>query len=113
MDFKDIIKIKQIENLNQIKSKNKLINMKSCYIMKKIFHNIQKRISLELVKYNINIQKRLNININNYKEFSELYSSIKLEVTSIQKKYGSFIDIKKEDKKYFYIYYNNKEGMEK
>ena len=112
MDFKDIIKIKQIENLNQIKSKNK-INMKSCYIMKKIFHNIQKRISLELVKYNINIQKRLNININNYKEFSELYSSIKLEVTSVRNKYESFIDIKKEDKKYFHIYYNNKEGMEK
>ena len=55
----------------------------------------------------------MNININNYKEFSELYSSIKLEVTPIQNKYGSFIDIKKEDKKYFHIYYNNKEGTEK
>ena len=47
MNSKDIIKAeKQIEKLNQIKSKNKLINIKSCYIMKKIFDIMPKRIYL-------------------------------------------------------------------
>ena len=115
MDSKDIINSKkQIEKLNTNKSKNKLIDIKSCYIMKKIFHNIQKRIYLVIIKYNINIQKRLNININNYKDFSELYSSIKLEIIPIQKKYGHFINIKEDDKKYFHIYFNdNKEEIKK
>ena len=59
---------------------------------------MNKKISLEIIKYNINIQKRLNININNYKHFSELYSSIKLEIIPIQNGYGSFINIKEKDK---------------
>ena len=61
MDSKDIIKTeKQIEKLNIIKSKNKFINIKSDYFIQKVFGIIQKRISLEIIKYNINIQKRLN-----------------------------------------------------
>ena len=116
MDSKDIINTeKEIEKLNLIKSKNKFINLKSDYFLKKLFDNIQKRISLKIIKCNINIQKRLNININNYKEFSELYSSIELEIIPIQNKYGSFINIKKEeDKKYFHIYFNdNKKEIKK
>ena len=93
MDSKDIINTeKEIEKLNKIKLKNKLINIKSKYIMKKIlFDNMQKRISLKIIKYNINIQKRLNININNYKDFSEKFSSIEIEIIPIQNKYGPFI----------------------
>ena len=115
MDSKDIINSKkQIEKLNTNKSKNKLSLIKNCYIMKKIFHNIQKRIYLVIIKYNINIQKRLNININNYKEFSELYSSIELEIIPIQNKYGPFIKIEEEDKAYFHIYFNDgKEEIKK
>ena len=92
MDSKDKIKTeKQIEKMNSIKLKNKLINIKSCYIMKKIFDIMPKRIYLEIVKYNINIQKRLNINIDNYKDFSEKYSSIELEIIPIQNKYGNLL----------------------
>ena len=98
MDSKDKIKTeKEIEKLNVIKSKNKLINIKSDYFIQKVFYIIHKKISLGIIKYNIYIQKRLNININNYKEFSELYSSIELEIIPIQNKYGSFINIDKED----------------
>ena len=95
---------KKIEKLNLIKSKGEYINIKSDYIMNKIFNNMQKRLYLEIIKYNINIQKRLNININNYKNYSEKYSSIELEIIPIQNKYGKFINIKEEDKKYFHIY---------
>ena len=116
MNSKDIINTeKEIEKSNQIKSKNKFKNIKSNYILRKVFNVIHKRISLEIIKYNINIQKRLNININNYKEFSELYSSIELEIIPIQNQYGSFINIdKEEDKIYFHIYFNeNKEEIKK
>ena len=115
MDSKDIInKDKEIEKLNLIKPKNKYMKIKSDYFLQKLFNNMQKKISLEIIKYNINIQKRLNININNYKNFSELYSSIELEIIPIQNKYGSFIHIKEEDKNYFHIYFNNnKEEIKK
>ena len=107
MDSKDIINnVKEIEKLNQIKSKNKFINLKSDYFMRKLFDNLQKRIFLKIIKYNINIQKRLNININNYKDFSEKFSSIEIEIIPIQNKYGPFIRINQENKKYFHIYFN-------
>ena len=117
MDSKDIIDEKENEKLSIIKSKNKFINIKSVYIMKKIFHNIPKKLSLKIIKINMNIQKRLNININNYKDFSEKYTSIELEIgpiQDIQDECGSFIKIKEEDKKYFHIYFNdNKEEIER
>ena len=115
MDPKDIINTgKEIVKLNQIKSKNKFINLKSNYILKRLFGIMQKRISLKIIKCNINIQKRLNININNYKDFSEEFSSIELEIIPIQNAYGSFINIKEEDDKYFHIYFNdNNEEIKK
>ena len=115
MESKDIINTeKEIEKLNLNKSKNQFIKLKSDYFIQKLFGYIQTRIFLKIIKYNINIQKRLNININNYKDFSEKFSSIELEIIPIQNKYGSFIKIEKEDKKYFHIYFNdNKEEIKK
>ena len=115
MDSKYIINTeREKEKLNLIKSKNRFINLKSNYFLQKLFDNIQKRITLKIIKCNINIQKRLNININNYKDFSEKFSSIELEIIPIQNKYGPFIKIKEEDKKYFHIYFNdNKEETKK
>ena len=113
MDPKDIIN-KEIEKLNSIKSKNKFINLKSDFFMQKLFDYMDKRISLKIIKYNMNIQKKLNVNINNYKDFSEQFSSIELEIIPIENKYGSFIKIKEEDRKYFHIYFNdNKEEIKK
>jgi len=43
-------------------------NIKSRYILSKIYDNIPKRKNLEIVKYNKKIQNRLNLNIKNYKE---------------------------------------------
>ena len=100
MDSKDIINTeKEIEKLNLIKSNNKFINIKSNYILKRLFGIMQTKISLKIIKFNINIQKRLNININNYKDFSEKFSSIELEIIPIQNEYGPFINIKEEDEK--------------
>ena len=115
MDSKDIINIeKKIEKLNIIKSKNKFINIKSDYFIQKLFANMHKKITLKIIKCNFNIQKRLNININNYKDFSEKFSSIELEIIPIKNEYGPFIKIKEKNKKYFHIYFNNnKEEIKK
>ena len=44
MDPKDIINTKEnIEKLNQIKSLNKFLNIKSFYFIQKVFDNMQKK----------------------------------------------------------------------
>jgi hypothetical protein len=49
-------------------------DIKCDYFILKIFDNLGKKKSLEIIKYNKNIQNRKNININDYKEYSEMYS---------------------------------------
>ena len=56
----------------------------------------------------------MNISINNYKEYSEIYSSIDLELKFVFNQYGQIIKIKKENEKYYHIYYNdNKEEIKR
>jgi len=81
--------------------------LKSDYFIQKLFDYIHKRRALKAIRYNKSIQKRTNININHYKEYSEKYSSIEIEIKPVEKKYGEFINIKEEDKEYYHIYYND------
>ena len=55
--------------LNQIKLKGVLKDVKSNYILKKIFYNLTKGKFLNIIKYNKKLKKRLNININDFKEY--------------------------------------------
>ena len=66
------------EQHNQIKLKDILGNITSKYILQKVFNNLEKKRSFKIVKYNKNIKKRMDININDYKEYSEKYSSIEI-----------------------------------
>ena len=70
------------------------------------------RKSLETIRYNKSIQKNIDININHYKVYSEQYLSIELEIIPMKDKCGKFINIKKEDKKYYLIYFNNNKNNE-
>ena len=90
-----------------IAANNQLKNVKSDYFIQKFFGYMPKRKSLETVRYNKSIQKRINININHYKAYSEEYSSIELDIIPKKGEYGEFININKEDKKYFHIYFND------
>ena len=83
-------KIKHQEQSKLINSNNKLKNLKSDYFIRKFFYYIHKRKLLEIIKYNKSIQKRANININDYKEFCEKYSSIEIEIKPMKNKYGIF-----------------------
>ena len=48
----------------QLKESKYFENLKSDFILKKIFNIIKKKKSLEIMKYNKKLQKRLNISIN-------------------------------------------------
>ena len=96
------------EVIINVKSKHQLENLKSKYILKKLFNLLQKKKLLEIIKYNKKIQQKLNLNFNDYKVYSELYSSIEIEIIPVKNKYGEFINIdKKKDEKYYHIYFNN------
>ena len=88
----------KINQPKMINSNNKLGNIKNNFILKKL---------LETIKYNKSIQKRINININHYKEYSEKYSSIEIEVKPMKNIYGTFISIEEKDEEYYHIYYND------
>ena len=92
---------------NQIKSKNKLIKIRCNYFLEKLFNILEKKKSLDLIKYNKKLKKRINININDYKEYLEKYSSIEIEIKPVNNEYGKFINIEKEEEKYYHIYFNN------
>ena len=89
-----------------------LRNLKSDYFIQKFFEYIPERISLEIIRYNKSIQKRINININHYKAYSEKYSSIELDIIPMKGEYGKLININEEDKKYFHIYFNDNKKKE-
>ena len=101
MESKDIpIKEKEQEQSELINSDNMLKNLKSDYFIQKFFDYMNKRRSLKTIRYNKSIQKRINLNINYYKEYSEKYSSIEIEIKPMEIKYGRFIKIKEEDEEY-------------
>ena len=97
---------KEKEEMKHIKSKDKYANIKIDYFLQNLFNNIERKKLLEIVKINKNIKKRLNINIDDYKEYSEKYSSIEIEIKPANNKDGKFINFK-YDKKYYHIYFNN------
>ena len=78
-----------------IAANNKLRKLKSDYFIQKFFGYMSKRKSLETIRYNKNIQKRININI-----------------IPVKGEYGKFISINEKDKKYFHIYFNDNKKKE-
>ena len=113
MESKDIPnKEKEQEQSKLINSDNVLQNLKSDYFIQKFFDYIQKRRKLKTIRYNKSIQKRINLNINHYKEYSEKYSSIEIEIKPMKNKYGRFIKIKEEDEEYYHLYYNDNKKEE-
>ena len=105
------------------KLKDKLENIKSDYFLQKIYGYLKRNKSLKIFKYNKKNQKRLKLNINSYKNYSEIFSSIEIELKTIkhepskleqflkenekeEPKPIKFINIKEEEKEYFHIYLN-------
>ena len=83
-------------------------NIKSRYTLSKIYDYLTTKKKFQIVKYNKRIQNRLNLDVKDYKEYSE----IEVEIIPTKDKYGKFININEDDKLYFHIYFNdNKEEI--
>ena len=93
----------------QIKSIDIFNNLKADYFLRKLFDNLTIKKTLNISKYNNKIKKRINININEYKEYSEKYSSIEIEIKPFKDEHGEFINFSSENEKYYHIYFNNNE----
>ena len=91
----------------QKQSKDRLINIQIDYFWKKLFNNLERKKALNMVKFNKNIRERINININDYKEYLEKYSSIEIEIKPVNNIFGKFINFKEEDENNCHIYFNN------
>ena len=87
-------------------------NIKNRYILSQLYDNMTKKKKLEIVKYNKKIQNRLNLDLKDYKEYSETFTPIEIEIIPNKDKYGKFINIDENDKLYYHIYFNdNKEEI--
>ena len=79
-------------------------NIKSRYILSKIYDNMTKKKKLQIVKYNKKIQNRINLDVKDYKEYCE----IEIEIIHKKNEYGKFINIfNKNDELYYHIYFND------
>ena len=78
-------------------------NLKSNFILRKLFNILKENKSLYIMKYNKKLQKRLNISIDNYKECSKIEIELKLDDDN----YGKFINIPNEEKEYYHIYFDD------
>ncbi len=75
--------------------------------MKIIFYLTKENKILKIINYNKALQKRLNLSLNNYKEYYLNHSPIELELKPVKDKYGKFITISEEDKEYYHIYFDD------
>ena len=106
MEFSNLTTKEKVA-VNQIKLKNIYKKLKNDYFLRKVFNNLERRRTLNIIKHNKNIQKRLNINKNDYEEYSEKYSLIEIEIKPHNNKFDKFINIDEKNKNYYHIYFNN------
>ena len=100
---KEIIPKPNQDKKEEIITQGNLIDIKSKYIIKKIFDFFAFNKTLEIIKCNKNIQSLLDINKDNYQEYSELEIQIKLA----KNKFGRFINLPEKYENKFKIYFDN------
>ena len=103
--------------MKKIFKENFYKNIKSKFILQKIFSNLTENKLLKIVKYNKNIQKKLEKDINEYKHFNKIIIEI-IQINKEEDKNSKnedkkelveyyFIHYKEEEKKYYHIYFND------
>ena len=95
------------EKIKKAKSKIDFENIKSDFLLKKIFNILKKNKFLDIIKYNKKLQKRFNLCINDYKDYFQLYSLIEIELKISRYNHGNFINISDDEKEYYHIYFDN------
>ena len=93
-------------SIDNSSNKNFLSYIKSKYILKQIFENIQEKKFLNIMKYNKKLQKKLEMGINDYIYYYN--NLIEIEIIPVPKIYGKFINIfNKEEEPFFHFYFND------
>ena len=72
----------------------------------KTFNIMKKNKSLKIVKNNKKLQKKLNLSINDYKEYTQLFSPIEIELEVDGKIYQQFIQTTSIGE-YYHIYFDD------
>ena len=103
----NLFKEKNKEN-ERIKSSPSIKSLKSDYFLQKLFDNMPKKKKLEIVRCNKRMQNRLDLGIKDYKEYSETFTPIEIEIIPIKDKHGRFINTEGNDE-YYHIYFNDNE----
>ena len=108
-DRKPEDRIRQVIRKTEDGTNNNLFrNIKNKYLLKLIFNYLKKEKLLNIIRYNKEIQNRLEININDYIKCSK----IEIEIILWEgEKYlpFDFINVNKEDEPYFHIYFDDSE----
>ena len=68
---------KEKSEKKQMKSFAKYENIKADYFLQKVFDNLEKKRTLEIVKNNKNMKKIINLNINDYKNIQKNIHQLK------------------------------------
>jgi len=92
-------------NSSQNKVKNKFNALKSIYALRNIFKQLQRKKTLEIVKYNKTLQNKIKIDLNDYIDYAGKYSTVEIEIIPAKGKYGKFINIR-EKNSYYHIFFN-------
>ena len=108
-------KKEEVTQIKKIILGGNINNIKSKYILQKIFDRINKVRFLKIIKYNKNIKNRINQDINYFKEFSETQTHTEIELVPNKLKFNSFIDtLNKVKDLYYHVYINdNKTEMKR
>ena len=91
--------------MDKSRNNNSFSKIKSKFLLKQIFDSLNPKKTLEIIKYNKNIQEKLDIGINDYKT----YKKIEIEITPIyiENKINYFIKIPFDKKSFYHIYFND------
>ena len=90
-----------------VTNKNFFSNIKNNYRLKQIFKNLQYTKLLKILKHNQNLQKRLDIGLNDYKTFYDVELEIIPKFENLDKDKNIFINIPDYDSSYYHIYFND------
>ena len=84
---------------------NSIGKIRSSYILNEISTYLQQKKLLEIVRYNKQLKKKLEIKLEDYKK---VFSKIVIEIIPVENALGKFIntDLNKNSKNYFHSYFN-------
>ena len=97
-------------NKDIILNKNCLEKVRSKYILKQIFNNLNEKNTLNIIKYNKKLKKKLNKSQKDYMKFCV----IEIAITTKPQIYGNFLNIINEkEKQFFHIYFDKNKHKQK